>query len=298
VVDHRIEILGVPFDSAGTTSGVARGPAAIREAGLIEALREAGIDVVDRGDVALGPTSPERDPGSGLIAPHALTAMIREVRAAVGETLRTGAFPLVLGGDCPVLLGCLRAADPDAPPGLLFVDGHEDAWPPHLSTTGEAADMELGFALGLTLDDLPADLAAEIPRLDPRRVLVLGPRDQAEIAASGVPSIEGLVELVRGDALDAADPFAAGADAGTNLARLGPWWFHVDLDVLATDSLAAVDYRQPGGLDWDALTRLSLGALANPDALGWTVTIYNPDLDPTGEGARRIVRYVTAVLRG
>ncbi len=35
--------------------------------------------------------------------------------------------------------------------GVLFIDGHEDAWPPELSTTGEAADMELGFALGVTV---------------------------------------------------------------------------------------------------------------------------------------------------
>jgi arginase len=297
VVDRRVEILGAPFDSAGTTSGVASAPAALRASGLVDALANAGIETIDRGDIALGPTDPARDPRSGLIAPDALTAMIRDVRSAVDASLQAGGFPLVIGGDCPVLLGCLGAGDHDAPPGLLFVDGHEDAWPPHLSTTGEAADMELGFLLGLTLDGLPIDLLAQIPRLDPRRVRVLGPRDHAEIAASGVPSIEGTVELVRANELAKADPLVTGRACGEGLARLGPWWFHVDLDVLATDSLAAVDYRQPGGLDWDALTRLSLGALANPDALGWTVTIYNPDLDPTREEARRIVRYVAAALR-
>ena len=44
-------------------------------------------------------------------------------------------------------------ADGDQP-GLLFVDGHEDAWPPSASPTGEAADCELGLALRLFV--LPA----------------------------------------------------------------------------------------------------------------------------------------------
>lgn len=161
----------------------------------------------------------------------------------------------------------------DAPPGLLFVDGHEDAWPPRLSTSGEAADMELGPALGLNLDGLPKDLVAVLPRLDQRRVLVVGPRDQRELAEAGVPSIDGVVEIIRDEALAATDPERAGADAASRLAGMGPWC-------------------------WEALTRLTRGALANPDVLGWDVTIYNPDLDPTGTDARRIVRYVAEAMGG
>ena len=77
----------------------------------------------------------------------------------------------------------------------------------------------------------------------------------------------------------------------------GRTWYHVDLDVLATASLGAVDYRQPGGLDWVTLTALSRGALGNPTVAGWDVTIYNPDLDPDRAGAERIVRYVVEALR-
>ena len=298
MIARRVDVLGVPFDSAGTTTGVARAPAALRDAGLGEALRATGVDVIDRRDVALGPADPTRDPDSGLIAPGALLTMIRSVRDSVNPILRAGGFPLVIGGDCPILLGCLGAGDVDAPPGLLFVDGHEDAWPPQLSTTSEAADVELGFMLGLTLAGLPVDLAAGIPRLDPKRVLVVGPRDQAELAASGVPSIEGEIEVIRNEVLSTTDPLAAGTEAGSRLARLGPWWLHVDLDVLATESLGAVDYLQPGGLDWDVLTRLTIGALADPDVLGWDVTIYNPDLDAGGRDARRIVQYLADSLGG
>ncbi len=82
------------------------------------------------------------------------------------------------------LAGCL---DVDGVvPGLLFVDGHEDAWPPHASTTGEAADMELGWLLGRGLDGLDEALRSEIPRLATERVAILGPRDRSEILSAGV----------------------------------------------------------------------------------------------------------------
>lgn len=292
-----VHLLGVPFNSKGRANGVALGPVALRDAGLVHALTAAGVDVTDRGDVELGPATAERDSSSGLIAPASVLEMIRAVRAEVEAIREVGAFPLVIGGDCPILLGCLSDRGLASPPGLLFVDGHEDAWPPALSTTGETADMELGLALGLTVDGLPEELANELPRIDPDRVVVIGPRDERELAEAGVSSISDVVQIVRQDAIAAA-PGAdrVGAAAARRLARRGAWWFHVDLDVLSTESLGAVDYRQPGGFDWNTLELLTRRALGSPRLIGWDVTIYNPDLDPNRTDARRIVRYLSDAL--
>jgi arginase len=74
-----------------------------------------------------------------------------------------------------------------------------------------------------------------------------------------------------------------------------PWWFHLDLDVLSTDALPAVDYPQRGGLDWEELVTVATTALmAQPR--GWDVTIYNPDLDPERIHARRIVAFIASVV--
>jgi arginase len=81
------------------------------------------------------------------------------------------------------------------------------------------------------------------------------------------------------------------------MAEFGQWWFHVDLDVLATASLSAVDYRQPAGLDWSALGQLSAVALGDPGVAGWDITIYNPDLDPDGSGASRITAFIAESLQ-
>ena len=63
----------------------------------------------------------------------------------------------------------------------------------------------------------------------------------------------------------------------------------IDLDVLSTHSLAAVDYPPPGGLSWPELEDVVAEAVA--------VTIYNPDLDPGLAGAPRIVAFISTVAR-
>src|SRR5512132_3764529 len=145
---RTIGLLGVPTNSAGTIGGVARAPTTLREVGLVEALRQHA-DVHDYGDVMLPDPSPERDPITHLIDHHGLIAMVTRVRDAVTSILGNGHFPLVIGGDCPLLLGCLAGAKTNERIGLLFVDGHEDAYLPAQSSTGEAADSALAFALGM-----------------------------------------------------------------------------------------------------------------------------------------------------
>jgi arginase len=289
---RQVDVIGVPFNSAGTTDGVARAPGTLRQAGLIEALQTAGFPVVDRGDLDLMPTTPRRDKDSHLIATEALGPMVRRVHRAVAASFDAGALPLVLGGDCPVVLGCMAAAASRETPRLLFVDGHEDAWPAEQSTTGEAADMELGWLLGRATDGLPSDLRREIPQLDGDDMIALGPRDALELAQARIESIADLVRIVRPEAV-ALNPVAVADWAASTLDARGPWWLHVDLDVLSTESLAAVDYQQVGGLDWSALTEVTTRAIASPALVGLTLTIYNPDLDPDGEGAQRIVRYLS-----
>jgi arginase len=292
---QRIDLIGVPFNSAGTTDGVARGPQALRRAGLVQAIEGTGRAVSDQGDLELGPPTATRDPESHVIASALLAPMVRAVRKTVTASLDAGTLPLVLGGDCPVLLGCVAATAAHQAQRLLFVDGHEDAWPAAHSTTGEAADMELGWLLGRAVEALPPDLRAELPRVEPDDVVVLGARDEAELAHAGIESIKDVVRVVRPLTL-VDDPAGVAERAISTLSECGRWWLHVDLDVLSTESLAPVDYPQPGGLDWAALTEITTRALASPDVIGWTVTIYNPDLDRGGSGAARIVQYVAESL--
>lgn len=288
---RTIGLLGVPTNSAGTISGVARAPTTLREVGLVDALRQH-TDVHDYGDLILPDPSPERDPMTLLIDHHGLIAMVTRVRDAVASILDDGHFPLVIGGDCPLLLGCLAAAKSHERIGLLFVDGHEDAYLPAQSSTGEAADSELAFALGMADASWSPELAAVLPLVASADVRILGARDARLLRAEGVASLGYRIALVDGDHLS-AEPDVATAEAVSHLPD--PWWFHLDLDVLSTEALPAIDYPQPSGLGWNELSVVVTKAMgANPT--GWDITIYNPDLDPERIHAQRIVRFIRSTI--
>jgi arginase len=288
---RRIGLLGVPANSSGRADGVARAPTALREAGLVDALR-GSADIRDYGDVILPEPSPSRDPDTHLIDGRGFVAVTTGVDAMVAAILEDGRFPLVIGGGCPLILGCLTAARADGAIGLLFVDGHEDAYTPEQSTTGEAADTELAFALGLADAAWSPELSAAMPAVASTDVRILGPRDAATLRAEGVASLDDRIETVDGDRL-ASDPTGATRKARSSLPT--PWWFHLDLDVLSTEALPAVDYPQPGGLGWDQLTGVATTAL-DGGPIGWDITIYNPDLAPHRTHAQRIVTFLASAI--
>jgi arginase len=283
-------IVYVPFNAAGLPSGVAGMPRAIHSAGIEERMPGPVTSTWISTDAMI----PARGP-SGLLAEAALTAMVTDTAAVLESAWRDGEVPLVVAGDCPVLLAPLIAAKARGGGGLVFIDGHEDAWGPQITPTGEASDCEIGLALGLF--DGPASLAAELPCLSARHLAVLGPRDQKEIADAGQLSIRDHVAHYRSGAqLAAEQSYAEIADAVTASAAAADagWWCHVDLDVLDSASLSAVDYPQPGGLSWNQLERLTAACLRVPGCLGASVVIYNPDLDG-GSAAGRIVDYIAFV---
>lgn len=293
----HVDLIGVPTNSAGRKDGVARAPEALRWAGLVAELRRF-CDIADRGNVAFSAPTTERDAESKIIAPDSLASMILGVNEVVRKALQGGRFPLVIGGDCPVLLGCLMGCrELGVRTGLLFVDGHEDAYPAHQSPTGEAADMELGFALGLQVPDQIQNVIGPGPLVAAHDVCIMGARDRDILQKTNVQSLADTVEiysdtelmygLIEGLTIKSISRMSRDAQ------RL---WLHIDLDVLSTDSLPAVDYRQPGGLNWEQLETLAKTAISSGKIVGCDVTIYNPDMDSDSRFARRIVEFLATVL--
>ena len=192
------------------------------------------------------------------------------------------------------MLGALAATrDRHGGVGLLMLDGTEDAYPPRRWPTAQAAELRLGAGSSAWPTALPHGWPAVVALLAPGQVGLLGPRDEAAIAREGVASLRGVVPLWSDVELVVRGPAEVAAQAARDVAAAVPaWWLHVDLDVLATAELGAVDYPQPGGLRWWHLRQMTAATLAVGGCAGWTVAIYNPDLDPDGGQAARIVAYV------
>jgi len=226
-----------------------------------------------------------------------VTALHDRVRAA----LAAGRFPLVYGADCAVLLAEIPAlAEAAGSAGLVFVDGHEDTTTMEASTTGEAANMEIAFLLGMTGRAAPEPLRGRAGVLRPEAIVMLGMRDEKYRREIGVPTVAGRVQLLTADDVHAG-PAHAGSQAARQVAAQTPgWWLHIDLDVLAGDEFsacgAAHDPDMPGGLSWAELTDLVSSALRTGGCRGGSIGVYNPDLDPEGRAAAQVVTFLAEVF--
>jgi arginase family enzyme len=72
-------------------------------------------------------------------------------------------------------------------------------------------------------------------------------RDAALLRTKGVGSLAETLELYDEQALQ-GESLASITQAVLAQAQTRQWWLHVDLDVLSTEALSAIDYPQPGGL--------------------------------------------------
>jgi arginase len=290
--------IGARLDSAGEAEGEERAPAALRAAGL---LAELGAD--DRGDIEATIATSARDPATGVIGYGDVVAASEELRLAVAAVLARGRRPLVLGGDCTLLIGALAGARArtDGALGLAFVDGHLDCYDGRTSPTGECADMDLAIVTGGGPRGLAA-LGGEAPIVDPADVAVIGfrPDPDPDTIPEGDFTLErDLVDprIETIEAREVLDPTALGRRIERRLAAVpGGFWLHLDADVLDPEAMPAVSYPEPSGLSWEQCAAL-LGPLgASPALLGASVADLNSDRDPDGRYARRLTELVAAAL--
>lgn len=299
IVGQQLDLHGVCFDGSGRPLGQAAAPSRLRDVGLSASLPHARLCP----DIRVSPPDPSRGNLAGFVNERALLEMVEAVYARVTATLRAGRFPVLYGGDCSVLLGAVPAVrDATGVAGLLHVDGHEDATTMEQSMTGEVANMEIALLLGMTGDGAPESLRSRLPALRPEAVEMLGQRDANYRDEIGVSSIADRVRFQGTDELR-REPERMAAEAAARIAaEASGWWLHVDLDVLDKDEFracgAAGDPSMPAGLTWAQLTGITQAALRADGCRGWSVGVYNPDLDPDGRDAKRILDYLVAATQG
>ncbi len=213
------------------------------------------------------------------------------IASRVRDVLEAGERPLVLGGDCTVLLGVFSALPPGS--GLWFVDGHADFFDGQSSPTGEAADMDLAI---LTGHGPPGLLGGDTTLVEAGAVVLLGhrPDDLHPDVARENARLDPSIHAVTAPEVRERGPAAVGTEAAARLARR-PAWLHLDLDVLDERALPAVSYPQALGLDWHEFVSLNRPLAAAPNLLGISIADFNPDRDPDGAHAARVAEAVAAI---
>ena len=205
----------------------------------------------------------------------------------VAETLRRGSIPIVLGGDCSILLGCLLGAKKAGGRGLVHIDGHCDYFHPgNYDTTsrlGTVAGMDLALVTGkgeLLLThwnevDGPLVLETEAFHIGERNFGTRVFEDAyGDIVYSEITVIPLQKLLQDGPAIT-----ANGIIEELNKQNLSRVWMHVDFDILDQAVMPAVDSPGSPGLNFDELEKLLLTLLRSNRFIGLDVTIYDPGLD-------------------
>jgi arginase len=288
-------VIDVPSPLGLRPSGLEEAPDALRRAGLHDRLGSPGVVRID-----VPPYSGVRDPATGILNPQGIAMVARDVAGAVDAALDSGHFPVLLGGDCSIVLGPILALRRRGRYGLAFLDGHADFQHPDDEPNGEVASLDLAVATGRGPEVL-TDLAGLRPLVRDEDVALLGYRVHDD-------NDHFLDEHVRHTGMTVID-FSEVRAGGTRralertLATVGRpdlegFWVHLDVDVLDDAVMPAVDYRHPGGLTWEEAAEILGGLLASEKACGLEVTIFNPRLDPDGSIARHLADLVvTSVMR-
>lgn len=289
----QVSVIEAPSILGLKPSGVEMLPDALKQAGLIE-----GLQADDAVRLEAPAYNPERDTATLLLNLYSIRAFSLQLAEKVIEVRRKGHFPVVLGGDCSILIGCMLALRRLGQYGLFFIDGHADFYQPEAEPNGEVASMELALVSGRGPAVL-TDFAGLKPLVQDKAIVAFGYRDQEEQQGHGSQDIgETAIHT-----FDLAQVHALGSALAAQQAlerlqnnQLDGFWIHLDADVLDDAMMPAVDYRLPGGLHWAELSGVLKSLMASGQAVGITITIFNPKLDPDGSIARAFTQSIIAGL--
>ncbi|MFC4168680.1 arginase family protein [Teichococcus aestuarii] len=303
-------VFGAAADWGAGRRGAAEGPAALRAAGLLEAL---GTAAEDRGDLPAPTPLPPAALVPAALAPSALArlrpegpahhlpriaAWVRAIRAEAAAILASGRRPLLLGGDHSLPMGSVAASATAAaaagrPLYLLWMDAHGDFNTPATSPSGNVHGMALAALCGEPgLGDLWG--APAPPPVAPSRLALLGVRDldpgEARLLRARGAAVLGMDRL-RAEGLAPLRRFLEEAVAAGG-------WLHVslDVDVLDPTLMPGTGTPVPGGLSQEALAAALALVRGSGLLRALDLVELNPRLDPSGASARRAVALVAPLL--
>jgi arginase len=272
-------VIGVPTSAAAFAPGQEQAPAALRDARLVDLLRDAGLEVNDRGDREPWRWRPDRDNPRAQNLDN-VVEIVTDTSRRVAESAAAGELTLVLGGDCTVGIGSVAGhVESGRRVGLVYFDLHADMNVPASVAPGTLDWMGMAHMLGEegAAPEL-VEVGATVPLLDAGQVVVFGwgAEQATEHERKAVERLS--LEVVPADEVR-ADPAAAATRALDLLEeRANRFVVHFDVDVMDfTDAPLSENPGRNEGLAYDDAVRALEVVLRSPRLAGLTLTELNPD---------------------
>jgi arginase len=290
----KIALIGAPFSAAGFFPGTEKAPAALRAAGIVERLQELGFEVTDHGDCASRLFAEDEEHRRARNLPT-IVAGLNDLKARAEVAVKSGALVLVLGGDCAEVIGLLTGARRYYKQlGLVWMDRDADLNTPATTPSGRIDGMVLAHAIGRGAPEL-VRFWGEAPLVREPDVTVFGvarldPAEQEFLSKSPIRLVEATEVESKGGAESAAEILLhAHADKKDFV-------LHLDIDVISSEEFAAVNLPGTSGLKLSNVQAALNEFVRHKNLLAWDVAQYNPEKDPDGSGAKKIVDVIVEAL--
>jgi len=290
----KIALIGAPSSAAAFLAGSEKAPAALRAAGLVEKLQSAGYEVIDHGDCEPRLFADDNEHQRARNLP-AIVAGLTDLKARAEIAVKSGALVLVLGGDCTQVIGLLTGARRYYKHvNLLWFDRDADLNTPATTPSGRIDGMVVAHVIGKGSPELvrfwgepsivrePDVTLFGIERLDPPEQEFLNTSPMRHVLSADIQA--------KG-AAKAAQEAVAMVHADTR-----DFVLHLDTDVIAQEEFAAVNVPGSGGLRLEEVRAALSAFVQHKNLLGLDVAQYNPDRDPDGSGAQKLVDLLVEAL--
>jgi arginase len=288
-----VTVIGAATSAGSHHAGQEHAPAALRAAGFVTRLTDAGLDVTDLGDVVTATFTPDAVTATARRLPE-VVRVAGAIADAVAAALAAGRLPVVLGGDCTISLGVMAGVLRRYPrAGLLYVDGDADLATPQTSSSGVLDAMGAAHLLGLADNEL-ARLGPHFPMLTDERLVQFGydETDPDSNQADWARERPGLVRFSGPEVR--ADPAGCAAAARAALAAAADGvGVHFDVDTIDSRDLPLANFPHYNlGIPLAVAGELLPGFYALAGLRAAVFTEVNPSYEPSG---RSLARYVEAV---
>lgn len=292
-----VALIGMPTDIGAGHRGASMGPEALRVAGLAQALRDRGIDVVDRGNLS-GPPNPWASPVDGYRHLDEVVVWNREVFRAMNVELAGSRLPLLLGGDHSMAIGSIAAVAQHCRTRgkklrVLWLDAHADFNTSAITPSGNLHGMPVACLCGYGPDAL-IRLAGEAPMLRADEIRLIGVRSvdagERRLVHDVGLNIYDMRYIDEVGVKRAIEEALEGMDANTHL--------HVSFDIDFLDPLIApgVGTTVQGGPNYRE-AQLVMEMIADSERMG-SLEIFelNPAFDEHNQTAKLVVDLVESLF--
>lgn len=281
----EITIIGAPMDLGADRRGVDMGPSAIRYADLNEKLRKQGHTVRDLGNIHIAGRELHTAGNPRLKYLEPIVAGARELAARTEAAVRSGALPLVLGGDHSIALGSIGGvSEAKSDVGVIWFDAHADFNTDETTPSGNIHGMILGALAGQGNAAL-VRATGPGPRLNPARIAIVGARD-LDAGECDLLRQAGVLVLTMAD-IDRRGMYAVTEEAIARVTE-GTQALHVSFDMDVVDPSEAPGVGTPvhGGITYrEAHLALELVA-ASGKLTSMDLVEVNPILDQANRTAQ------------